>query len=271
MKFWRLFLTFCVVALLAACEGPFGGDDPVVVSVGSSKLHLSEIRKQVPEWDSWDDQQRLKFLENWIDEETLYQEAVENGTDRDPALAMQIEQTVRKIVVDHLLQSFADTMVVGDAEKIDFYHAHPELFLRGKTSISGALIFFRDWQSGDQYYRGHKNLKYDSLPGPHYLVKKIEPFESVTETPDSCMIENIAEVEVGTLSKMKYCGGALKIAVVTSRLDSADVLPYEAVAEDVAMRAWLVHRTQVMDRLKKEWKMERPIFSKTDVFSEKDK
>jgi hypothetical protein len=85
------------------------------------------------------------------------------------------------------------------------------------------------------------------------------------------MIENIAEVEVGTLSKMKYCGGALKIAVVTSRLDSADVLPYEAVAEDVAMRAWLVHRNQVMDRLKKEWKMERPIFSKTDVFSEKDK
>jgi hypothetical protein len=271
MKFLMRFLCICGLIAFVACNMPFGKEDPVVVSVGSAKLHLSEIQKLAPEWDSWNNQERLKFLENWIDEETMYQEAVENGTDKDPVLSMQIEQAVRKMVVDQFLENFADTMVVGDAEKIDFYHAHPELFLRGKTSISGALIFFRDWQSGDQYYRGHKNLKYDSLPGPHYLIKKIETFESVTETPDSCMITSFDSVEVGMLTKMKYCGGALKIAVVTSKLDSADVLPYEEVAEEVGTQAWLVHRAEVMDRLKKEWKMERPIFSKTDVFSEKEK
>ena len=271
MKFWPFLLISCLLVLFVACDMPFGKEDPVVVSVGSTKLRLSEIQKQAPEWDSWDNQQRLKFLENWIDEETLYQEAVENGTDKDPALAMQIDQTVRKIVVDHFLQSFADTMVIGDAEKIDYYRAHPEMFLRGKTSISGAILFFRDWQSGDQYYRGHKNIKFDSLPGQHYLLKKMEPFEMVTESPDTCFVQDINEVEVGVLSKMKYCGGALKMLVVTSKQDSADVLHYEEVAEDVAMQAWLEHRTSVMERLKKEWKMERPIFSKTDIFSEKDK
>lgn len=271
MIYVKRLLCAVLVVFLAACDVPFTKEDPVVVSVGSSKLHLSEIQKQVPEWDSWDDQQRLKFLENWIEEETLYQEAVENGTDKDPVLVRQIEQTVRKIVVDHFLQSFADTMVVGDAEKIDFYHAHPEMFLRGKTSISGAFLFFRDWQSADQYYRGHKNLKYDSLPELHYLVKKIESFEMATESPDTCMIADVDSVPVGVLSKMKVCGGALKMFVVTSKLDSADALPYEEVAEDVATQAWLVHRSKVMDRLKKEWKMERPIFSKTDVFSGKEK
>ena len=271
MIYVKRLLCAVLVVFLAACDVPFTKEDPVVVSVGSSKLNISEIQKQVPEWDSWDDQQRLKFLENWIEEETLYQEAVENGTDKDPVLVRQIEQTVRKIVVDHFLQSFADTMVVGDAEKIDFYHAHPEMFLRGKTSISGAFLFFRDWQSADQYYRGHKNLKYDSLPELHYLVKKIEPFEMATESPDTCMIADVDSVPVGVLSKMKFCGGALKMFVVTSKLDSADALPYEEVAEDVATQAWLVHRSKVMDRLKKEWKMERPIFSKTDVFSGKEK
>jgi ferredoxin len=192
---------------------------------------------------------------------------IENEPPRWPTLA----KTVRKIVVDHFLQSFADTMVIGDAEKIDYYRAHPEMFLRGKTSISGAILFFRDWQSGDQYYRGHKNIKFDSLPGQHYLLKKMEPFEMVTESPDTCFVQNVNDVEVGVLSKMKYCGGALKMLVVTLKQDSADVLPYEEVAEDVAMQAWLEHRTSVMERLKKEWKMERPIFSKTDIFSEKDK
>ena len=68
-----------------------------------------------------------------------------------------------------------------------------------------------------------------------------------------------------------YFGGIwLKMAVVTARLDSADVLPFEAVAEDVATQAWLEHRAKVMDKLKKEWKTERPIFSQTDVFSKKD-
>jgi len=69
---------------------------------------------------------------------------------------------------------------------------------------------------------------------------------------------------------MKACEGALKIAVVVKRLDSADVLPFEEVAEDVRTRAWLEHQKIVLDRLKKEWKSSRPIFMKTNVF-EKDK
>jgi hypothetical protein len=70
---------------------------------------------------------------------------------------------------------------------------------------------------------------------------------------------------------MKVCSGALKMVVVTQKLDSADVLPYDEVAETVATQAWLEHRKTVRERLKKEWKMSRPIFSQTDVFSKKDK
>lgn len=271
MNFLLRVLCVAGVLLLASCNLPFNGDDPVVVSVGSSKLYLSDIRKQAPEWDSWDDQNRVKFLERWIDEETMYQEAVENGVDKDPVLALQIEETVRKMVVDHFLQGFADTMIVSDAEKIDYYHNHQNEFLRGRTTVSGAIVYFRDWQAGDLYYKGHKNTKFDSVPAPHYLVKKIETFDSLDVSPDSCLIPDISMVEVGTISPLKACGGALKIAVVTSRLDSADALPFEDVVEDVSTRVWLEHRNKVMSRLKKEWKMERPIFSKTDVFSEKDK
>lgn len=273
MKFsFRIIGIGCILLsmLFVACDFPFGKEDPVVVSVGSEKLHLSKIKRNVPAWESWDDQERLAYLERWIDEETIYQEAIENGIEKDSALAVQIELTVRKMVVDRFLQNFADTMIVGDGEKLDYYHAHKDMFLRGKTSISGAILYFKDWQAADLYYKGHKNMKFDSVPAQHYLMKKLERFDSLAVTPDSCMVPDIRTVELGVLSRMKFCGGALKMTVVTSRLDSADVLPYEEVAENVAILAWQEHRIRVMDSLKNEWKTERPIFSKTDVFQEKN-
>jgi len=244
----------------------------VVVSVGESKLRESEIYRVAPQWDSWTDREKLTFLEHWIDEETIYQEAVANGILKDETLQEQLKRTERKMTVDYFLQNFADTMMVGDAEKLDYYHAHPEFFLRGRTMIKGAILYFKDWQNADQYYKGHKKQVYDSLPAPqHWLVKRVEYFDSATVTPDSCLIPSIKDVELGKLSVMKYCGGALKMAVVVSRLDSADVLPYAEVAEDVAARAWVEHQKEVLSRLKKEWKKARPIFSQMNVFSEKDK
>ena len=269
---FRFFALFCVCLTFFACDVPFGKDDPVVVSVGESKLRESEIYRVAPQWDSWTDREKLTFLEHWIDEETIYQEAVANGILKDETLQEQLKRTERKMTVDYFLQNFADTMMVGDAEKLDYYHAHPEFFLRGRTMIKGAILYFKDWQNADQYYKGHKKLVYDTLPAPqHWLVKRVEYFDSATVTPDSCLIPSIKDVELGKLSVMKYCGGALKMAVVVSRLDSADVLPYAEVAEDVASRAWVEHQKSVLSRLKKEWKKARPIFSQMNVFSEKDK
>lgn len=267
MKFCLRLICLLAFAVISACSN---SDDPVVVSVGSTKLHLSEIRTMAPEWDSWGNQERLSFLDHWIDEEIIFQEAESKGVLDDSALALQIESMVRKMTVDYFLQTFTDSMLVTDAEKQEYYKSHPEQFLRGKTVASGAILYFSEWQNGNTYYKGHKNTVYDSIPHAHYLVKKIVPFDSVETTPDSCLIPNLQEIEVGHLSQMKVCGGALKIAVVVSRLDSADVLPFEEVAEDVQTRAWLVHQKVVLDRLKKDWKSSRPIFMKTNVFG-KDK
>jgi len=271
MKFFRFFSVLCVVLIFIGCEVPFGKDDPVIVSVGETKLRASEVHKKVPEWDSWTDREKLAFLERWIEEETIFQEAQKAGIDSDPMLSMQIEQTARKMIVDRFMQSFDDTMVVGDAEKIDYYNAHKDMYIRGETLISGAQIFFKDWASADAYYKGHKNEVYDSLPMVHYLIKKVEPFDSVAFSPDSCLIPDISAITVGKLSPMKLCSGSLKMYVVTQKLDSLDVLPYEEVSEAVSTQAWLEHRKKVRDRLKKAWKNSRPIFSQTNVFSEKDK
>ena len=270
---FRSLLTLCACSFicLTGCDVPFSKEDPVVVSVGESKLRESEVYRLVPEWDYMTDREKLTFLEHWIDEETIYQEAIAKGFWKDPALQEQIKRTERKITVDFYLQTFADTMMVGDAEKLDYYHAHPEFFVRGRNLVTGAILYFKDWQMADMYYKSHKKLTYETYPAANWMVQRIETFDTVSVSPDSCMIPSLADAELGTLSTIKVCGGAIKMAVVVSRLDSADVLPYAEVAEDVAARAWVEHQKTVLSRLKKEWKKARPIFSQMNVFSEKEK
>ena len=47
-----------------------------MVSVGETKLRQAELYRLVPEWDYMTDREKLTFLEHWIDEETIYQEAM---------------------------------------------------------------------------------------------------------------------------------------------------------------------------------------------------
>ncbi|PWJ67608.1 hypothetical protein SAMN05720473_101484 [Fibrobacter sp. UWB15] len=274
MKYLTRFLSVVSLAFLsviAGCNSPFSEDDPVVVSVGESKLRQSAVYRLVPEWDYLSDREKLTFLEHWIDEETIYQEALAKGFWKDPALQEQIKRTERKLTVDYYLQTFADTMMLGDTEKLDYYHAHPEFFVRGRNLLTGSILYFKDWQMAEMYYKGHRKLTYETYAANSWMVKRIENFDTVAVSPDSCILPSFTDVEFGKLSQVKLCGGQLKAVVVLSRLDSADVLPYAEVAEDVAARAWVEHQKTVLSRLKKEWKKARPIFSQMNVFSEKEK
>ena len=262
----RILLVFSL-AMMTGCKTK----DPVVVTVGDSKLHQSELYTYAPDWDSWGDRERILFLQHWIDEELVYQQAVKAGALKDSALIRMIERTKRKIVADYFMQTFLDTMIVSDVEKIDFYHKNQNLYLNGKTSVSGAILTFADWKSAVLYYKEFKNTKFESIPPNHRLVKRMREFDGVDMTPDPCMIPSIRRAVVGRITPMKVCDGAAKIAVVTNRLDSADARPLDEVIENVSMQAWMEHQNTVLKRLKDEWKTGIPIITKMNVFSEKEK
>jgi len=262
----RILLGFSLV-MMAACKL----EDPVIVTVGDSKLRQSEIYTYAPDWDTWSGHERVLFLQRWIDEELVYQQAVKNGALNDSALIRMIERTRRKLVADYYMQTFLDTMMVSDVEKIDFYNKNTNLYLNGKTTVSGAILSFADWKSAVLYYKEFKNTKFESIPPNHRLIKRMREFDGVDRTPDPCMIPSIRSAVVGRITPMKVCDGAAKIAVVTNRLDSADARPLDEVIEDVSMQAWVEHQNRVIKRLKDEWKTGIPIITKTNALSEKEK
>ncbi|MCF0216276.1 MAG: hypothetical protein HUK21_07365 [Fibrobacteraceae bacterium] len=275
MNLLRVLFFTLFAALLVSCNAPFGDEDPVVVSVGDSRLTLSQIKSRIPEWDSWNDRSKLGFLQHWIDEETIYQEALESGVMEDSSLNVQLEAMTRKLIVDHFLHTFADTIMVGDGEKIDYYNKHKDMYLRGKTTYSGAVLAFSDWKNALAFYKRVKDSVFTVVPDSAQMasvagLKKVEVMDDVEGKPDSCLAPDFEAAKVGKLQPMKLCKGAIRMYVITQRLDSADTRPYEEVAEDVRMETWLEHKNVVMERLMKQWKTERPIFYKTGVFKEKE-
>lgn len=137
----RYFLTlFCALCLLG-CKS----SDPVLASVGKKDLKLSDARFMNPAWDYLPDSSRLRFVEDWVSEVVLYEEALAHGVDQDPATKRILDLSRRKIVVDRLEMKLLDTLktperkaaalreFTAEAKNKRAVFTYPEAFLRTGT------------------------------------------------------------------------------------------------------------------------------------------
>ena len=137
----RYFLMlFCALSLLG-CKS----SDPVLASVGKKDLKLSDARFINPVWDYLPDSSRLRFVEDWVSEVVLYEEAVAHGVDQDPATKRILDLSRRKIIVDRLEMKLLDTLktperkatvlreFTAEAKNKRAVFTYPETFLRTGT------------------------------------------------------------------------------------------------------------------------------------------
>jgi hypothetical protein len=139
MRYYLLAL-FCALCLLG-CKS----SDPVLASVGKKDLKLSDARFMNPVWDYLPDSSRLRFVEDWVSEVVLYEEAVAHGVDQDPATKRILDLSRRKIIVDRLEMNLLDTLktperkaavlreFTAEAKNKRAVFTYPETFLRTGT------------------------------------------------------------------------------------------------------------------------------------------
>lgn len=139
MRYYLLAL-FCALCLLG-CKS----SDPVLASVGKKDLKLSDARFMNPLWDYLPDSSRLRFVEDWVSEVVLYEEAVAHGVDQDPATKRILDLSRRKIIVDRLEMNLLDTLktperkaavlreFTAEAKNKRAVFTYPETFLRTGT------------------------------------------------------------------------------------------------------------------------------------------
>ena len=140
----RLVAALALSALLAGCgpeEGPEGGIE--IARVGSAVLTLRDLELRSPEdlRPLLGREQKLQTVKNWVDDETLAQEARARGIDATPEFRLLVEGFERTMLADAIRREFRDSARFArhlDSLKLSIPIAiHPERVPAGRAENRG--------------------------------------------------------------------------------------------------------------------------------------
>lgn len=135
-------LTTALLSLAwAACQPVPEGD--IAAQVGDRWLTVQELDSRIPSHMAGriGPDRRLQAAEEWVEEELLYQEALQLELDVEPAIADRIDSVVRDLLVSELLdRRLNDAPQVSEADIQAYYDANPDDFLRPTEEIRARHI-----------------------------------------------------------------------------------------------------------------------------------
>jgi hypothetical protein len=129
------FLFSCDIEFLKFWE--FWKESSIVVAeVGNSRLHLNELRETSRSGDTISREEWVSRIEDWVNFEVMYREALKRGLQKDPATQKLIKDAERKILVDRLKITFGNAIdTETDKELQEFYENNREMFRLDSSSF----------------------------------------------------------------------------------------------------------------------------------------
>ena len=131
------------VCLLALACGPERGRTPVVARVGEASLTVAELENRAAPGLNEDKAaaQRREFVDKWVEQQLVYQEAIDRGLDENARVRQLLDEARRDVLVASFLdREFAGSVDVSDAEVADYFAVHAEEFTRAEDEIRAQHI-----------------------------------------------------------------------------------------------------------------------------------
>jgi len=131
------FIALAILTVLASgCEKPATAvKNEAVVTVDGDKIGEAELNLALSGLDALSEAQaaeaKTRLLQALVDQRLVAQAAKNTGLDKDPAVAIAMEQASRQVLAEaYAERSFKDAAQPTEAEIAAYYEQHPELFSR---------------------------------------------------------------------------------------------------------------------------------------------
>jgi len=122
-----LFFIIIIVVFNTACNIGSAGDE-VVARVDNSVLTNEELNRRII-WKGLREEQKRKYVENWINRELLYKEALQQDLEKTPDLKLELEQVKKEFLINRLVDKiFAEKIKITDQEIESYYNKNQNLF-----------------------------------------------------------------------------------------------------------------------------------------------
>lgn len=122
-------LAFALISLLAACSRD--PEQRVVAHVGQTVLTAQELTAALPNIadSEFSRLQQERYVQQWLEAELLYQQAMKEKIDRRPDVRRDLEKLRKDYIVSAFLREQVDEQVqVSDAEQQEYYQKNQDEF-----------------------------------------------------------------------------------------------------------------------------------------------
>lgn len=130
----RCFIIVSLIACLqlSACGKEAGGDDPGaandrIVRVGGDFLSVEQLETMIQSADrtAFSTEEKAALVQNWIELELLYNEAVKRGLHNDPAIKSRILMLEKELLADHLVfLELQERVKVAESEIEEYFRSN---------------------------------------------------------------------------------------------------------------------------------------------------
>jgi peptidyl-prolyl cis-trans isomerase C len=106
-----------------------GSNTQIAAKVGNAVLTREEVQKRMA-LEGLNADREIEFIENWINEELLVQEARQQGIEKTDGLKWEMEKIEKQYIINQLVEKiFSEKIKLNDANISDFYEKNKPLFL----------------------------------------------------------------------------------------------------------------------------------------------
>lgn len=267
------FLIFFLLLLLSlsACKGSDQAQTgKVLANVNGERLTEREIDAELSlaYTDSIPSGARLDYLNRWIDNQLLYEEAQRRGLEKLPEVKLRAGQAVKDVTVLSLLNDqIAKSIQVSEDEARKFYLQNQDFFKRQQEEIRASHILFSSQaQANSAYSRLKKGEDFGLLARELSLDSLTRNtggdigYFSLSNT-DPLVARVASDLKTGMFSPPFRTGMGYHILKVTDRKPKGSIREFEEVKPALMNQLLQEKRNQaitnLVDELKKKAKIEK--------------
>jgi len=250
-----------VCVLLSACQQPQQPRTPVA-RIDNLTLTLEEVESRFDSSQGVSQAQVHEYIQRWLTQELLYQEAVRRGLDRTRDLEIRLTDIRRQLAINALLEQEVYTLKSqqsAEEQLQEYYDQNKQEFTLSNDVALISFILFRDRDAAIAFrtrvLRGTawNAAKADLFADPQLVPGVITAVDSVYHSERTLFPAELWRAVITTARReasfpIRTPEGQYVIIVwrLTRKGDSAD-LPY--VRREIQSRLAIAERQQVMEKL----------------------
>ncbi|MBN1291935.1 MAG: peptidylprolyl isomerase [Candidatus Latescibacteria bacterium] len=239
-----------VVLMLVCCSVSKEGNtvnDRIYATVNNIHLTESDLKDLVPEgvYDKLTIEYKQEIIKEWVNNELIYQEALQRNIDKDPKIERLLYNSKRNLLSNELLERIYSDIGDPDEEELkSYYKEHEDYFILNSNEYRIRYALFDNRKDAQDFWRAVKQGESFSE-----LAKTDSKDPSFQTGGDIGVInEEMIEPAIWNAIENTYNKlGLVKISDPFSVMDGWSCLIVDEVYEKDTVKPFGIVRDQVID------------------------